>query len=149
MPPPPPLEVGHKVWSNKGYVLCVSSRFAPTFGLKIGGNLSEDLFFFILLFTWFWAKNRTDFGWNNFWFRSLFFSNFLPPPLFKILRTLLEVVNLYCSYVTCYSNCMMKGSGADLCWALGGIICNFTPILPYFQHWGDEPRPRFCSGVEI
>ena len=18
----------------------------------------------------------------------------------------------------------------------GGIICNFTPILPYFQHWG-------------
>ena len=26
-------------------------------------------------------------------------------------------------------------SGADLCWALGGIICNFTPILPYFQHW--------------
>ena len=27
-------------------------------------------------------------------------------------------------------------SGADLCWALGGIICNFTPILPYFQHWG-------------
>ena len=27
-------------------------------------------------------------------------------------------------------------SGADLCWALGEIICNFTPILPYFQHWG-------------
>ena len=27
-------------------------------------------------------------------------------------------------------------SGADLCWASGGIICNFTPILPYFQHWG-------------
>ena len=26
--------------------------------------------------------------------------------------------------------------GANLCWALGGIICNFTPILPYFQHWG-------------
>ena len=27
-------------------------------------------------------------------------------------------------------------SGAKLCWALGVIICNFTPILPYFQHWG-------------
>ena len=27
------------------------------------------------------------------------------------------------------------GRGADLCWALGGIICNLTPILPYFQHW--------------
>ena len=27
-------------------------------------------------------------------------------------------------------------SSADLCWKLGGIICNFTPILPYFQHWG-------------
>ena len=26
---------------------------------------------------------------------------------------------------------------------MGGIISNFTPILPYFQHWGDEPRPRF------
>ena len=25
----------------------------------------------------------------------------------------------------------------------GEMICNFTPILPYFQHWGDEPRPRF------
>ena len=32
---------------------------------------------------------------------------------------------------------------------IGGIICNFTPILPYFQHWGDEPRPQFCSGSEI
>ena len=31
---------------------------------------------------------------------------------------------------------MRATSGADLCWALGGIICNFTPILPYFQHWG-------------
>ena len=30
---------------------------------------------------------------------------------------------------------MRATSGADLCWALGGIICNFTPILPYFQHW--------------
>ena len=33
--------------------------------------------------------------------------------------------------------------------SIGGIICNFTPILPYFQHWGDEPRPRFCSGEQI
>ena len=37
-------------------------------------------------------------------------------------------------------------SAANLCWALGGIICNFTPILPYFQHWGDEPRPQFFLG---
>ena len=29
-------------------------------------------------------------------------------------------------------------SGADLCWALGGrVICNFTPILSYFQYWGE------------
>ena len=34
---------------------------------------------------------------------------------------------------------------ADLCWALGGIICNFTPILPYFEHWGHEARPQFFS----
>ena len=42
-------------------------------------------------------------------------------------------------------------SGANLCWALGGggIICNFTPILPYFQHWGDEPRQRLFSGEQI
>ena len=38
--------------------------------------------------------------------------------------------------------------GADLCWALGEIICNFTPILPS-STWGDEPRPRFCSGEQI
>ena len=31
----------------------------------------------------------------------------------------------------------------------GGIICKFTPILSYFQHWGDEPQPRFCSGEQI
>ena len=43
---PPPLQFGHKVGSHKGYVLCVSSWLAPTFGLKIGGNFSEDLFFF-------------------------------------------------------------------------------------------------------
>ena len=40
--------------------------------------------------------------------------------------------------------------GANLCWALGGeIICHFTPILPYFQHWRDKPRPRFFSGEQI
>ena len=36
-------------------------------------------------------------------------------------------------------------SGADLCCALWRIICNFTPILPYFKHWEDEPRPLFFS----
>ena len=39
--------------------------------------------------------------------------------------------------------------GANLRWALGGITCNFTPILPYFQLWGDEPWPRFLSGEQI
>ena len=35
-------------------------------------------------------------------------------------------------------------SGADLYWALGEIICNFTPILPHFQHWGGgEARSLF------
>ena len=33
--------------------------------------------------------------------------------------------------------------------SIGGIICNFTPIFPYFQHWGDEPRPPFSSGKQI
>ena len=76
----PPLQVGHKVWSYKGHVLCVSSRIwaknrtkfewrlffcsSPDFGLKIGLNVSEDLFF--LLFTWFWAK----FEWEPFFFPS-------------------------------------------------------------------------------
>ena len=31
---------------------------------------------------------------------------------------------------------MLDCKGANLCWALGRIICNFTPILSYFQHWG-------------
>ena len=40
-------------------------------------------------------------------------------------------------------------SGAYLCWALGDIICNFTPILPCFQHWGDEAWPLFFSRKQI
>ena len=39
--------------------------------------------------------------------------------------------------------------GSDLYWALGGIICNFTLIFPYFQHWEDEPRPQSFSGKQI
>ena len=33
---------------------------------------------------------------------------------------------------------LVDTSGANLCLALGGggIICNFTQILPYFQLWG-------------
>ena len=31
----------------------------------------------------------------------------------------------------------------------GGLICNFTPILPDFQHWGDEPQPRSFSDKQI
>ena len=38
--------------------------------------------------------------------------------------------------------------GADFCWALGGIVCNFKPILPYFQRWGDEPRSRSFFGKQ-
>ena len=81
------FKFGHKVWSHKGYVLSVSS--------------------------WLWVKNRTKFEWRPFffcslpdfgqkiglggtiWFRPLLFSHFLnflaPPPLFKILRTLLAM----------------------------------------------------------
>ena len=44
-PPPPPLEVVHKVWSHIGHVLCVFSRTILRFGRKIGLVLSEDLFF--------------------------------------------------------------------------------------------------------
>ena len=33
--------------------------------------------------------------------------------------------------------------------SIGGITCNFTPILRYFQLMGDEPRPRFCLGEQI
>ena len=94
---PPPLQVGHKVWSHKGHVLCVSSRlwaknrtnwvktfffcFSPDFWRKIGLNLSEDLFF--CSSTDFWRKIGLNFGRNNFWFRSLFLPNllnFLVPP---------------------------------------------------------------------
>ena len=32
-----------------------------------------------------------------------------------------------------------KLQGCKSLLSIGGIICNFTPILPYFQHWGDEP----------
>ena len=31
---------------------------------------------------------------------------------------------------------IVTGSGANLCWALGGIICNFTPIFPIFNIGG-------------
>ena len=51
---PPPLQVGHKVWSCKGYVWCVSCRlcsscrlyfcsspdFGRKFGLDLGGTIS-------------------------------------------------------------------------------------------------------------
>ena len=38
---------------------------------------------------------------------------------------------------------------ADLCWALGGIICNFIPILPYFQHWGGRTSTAIFLGPQI
>ena len=34
-------------------------------------------------------------------------------------------------------------SGSNLGWELGEIICNFTSLLPYLQHWGDKARPLF------
>ena len=91
MPPSSPLQVGHKVRSHKGYVQCVSSRlrlknltkfewrpFFLTLHLILGEN-SDQIWVktFFLLFTWFWAKIRTKFRWNNFCFRSLFLPNFL------------------------------------------------------------------------
>ena len=48
-----------------------------------------------------------------------------------------------------YQKNSLSISGADLCWALGGIICNFIPILPHFQHWGDEARPLLFSRKQI
>ena len=102
--PPPPLQVGQKLWWHNRRALNVCFRLAPKFGLKIRSNLIEDLFFFALHLIlgrkldqiwvktffyfyfalhlilgrksgWFWVKQCT------FW--SLFFSNFLKflPPL--------------------------------------------------------------------
>ena len=33
--------------------------------------------------------------------------------------------------------------------SIGGDNLQFCPILPYFQHWGDEPRPPFFSSEQI
>ena len=33
--------------------------------------------------------------------------------------------------------------------SIGGIIYNFPPTFPYFQHWGDKPRPGFFLGEQI
>ena len=33
--------------------------------------------------------------------------------------------------------------------SIGGISCNFTPNLPYFQHWGDEARRLLFSRMQI
>ena len=67
MPPPPPLVSWAEALSSQrvGEDLCFWP--APNFGQKHGLSLSEDLVFF-LLFTLFWPKNRTDYGWNNFLF---------------------------------------------------------------------------------
>ena len=42
------------------------------------------------------------------------------------------------------SNGSKQGCKSLLSIGGGGVICNFTPILPYFQ-----PRPRFSSGEQI
>ena len=59
---PPPLQVGHKVWSHKGYLLWVSSRLHAW-------NQTEfewrPLFFSTPDFG---AKNRTKFEWRTFFF---------------------------------------------------------------------------------
>ena len=65
------------------------ARSLSDFGRKTGRNLSEDLFFYRLLFTWFWAKNGTKSECDYFEFWSMFLSNFLkflappPPPPFS------------------------------------------------------------------
>ena len=33
--------------------------------------------------------------------------------------------------------------------SIGGITCNFIPISPHFQHWGDEARPLLFSRKQI
>ena len=47
------------------------------------------------------------------------------------------------------STTKLNAQGCKSLLSIGGIICHFTPILPYFQHWGDEPRPRFFSGKQM
>ena len=55
-------------------------------------------------------------------------------------RWVLGKCSRYNSFIQVWTICLytkwLWTRGADLCWALWEIICNFTPILPYFQHWG-------------
>ena len=44
---------------------------------------------------------------------------------------------------------MLGEQGCPSLLSIGGITCNFTPILRYFQLMGDEPRPQFFLGEQI
>ena len=110
----PPFQVGHKVWSHKGYVLCVSFRLAPTFGLKIAGKFEwRPFFFFFCRFSPYFRRkiglnsseaffcSSPNFGQkielilggtisdSDLCSSQIFWSSW--PPLFKILRTLLSI----------------------------------------------------------
>ena len=105
--PPPPLQVGHKVGSHKGY-FCA---FLLGIGLKIGGNLSEDLFVFCSSPN-FGRKIGLNLSEDHFFCSlpnfgrkigldlsrtisdsELCSSQIFWPPLFKILRTLLHMLD--------------------------------------------------------
>ena len=76
------------------------------------------------------------------------------------MKTILKLLGGYSSqkYLLIVLKCHLRcctSRGANVCWAIGGTICNFTPILPYFLHSlfstfsTDEPRPRFFSVEQI
>ena len=72
----------------------------------------------------------------------MFSDHTLPCVIMKCNTVLPEMAYWYYTaattlvYLDISNKMYLEISGADLCWALGGIICNFTPILPYFQLWG-------------
>ena len=87
-------------WAS-GFGLEISWFWVKTFFFALHLILGEKwdeiwvkTFFFVFAIHLILAKHGTKFEHDNFKFWSMFLSNFLPPPLFKILRTLL-VLYLY------------------------------------------------------
>ena len=62
--------------------------------------------------------------------------------LFKISRVFLAFFDIARLHLS-------NSQGCKSLLSIGGIIHNFSPILPHFQHWGDEPWPRSFSGEQI
>ena len=75
-------EKSNQIWVKTFFIYFIFFAFH----LILGQKSDQVKTFFFLLFTWCWAKNRTDFGRNNFWFRPLLFSyfpKFLDPSPFQ------------------------------------------------------------------